>query len=384
MKRILWSVLSVALLGAMGYSIVGLVTRGSPTVPRPLDRTLAERVLVLPAPESDLRDPLADLGATNASTLSERVGGNGVIEPHAEEVLVAGEVAGRIATVHVKEGDRVAAGQVLLSLEHTTEEAAVRVAQAEIEAARARLDKVKSGSRNEEVSEAVAQAREATSRAALAQGVFERTDKLYRTAAATEDELDRAKKEAEAARFAAKAAESRRAAIVKGSRAEDVVIAEADVTVAEARLAEAQARLAVREIKAPAAGEVLQVKVRAGEYLQPGGVAVTLGDTSQLMVRVDVDERDYARVELGSPVEIRAKAFGDKVFAGKVVSLGRRMGRKNVRTDDPTERNDTKILEVLVELDPLDSAGGAAGLIVGQRVTAVLKVRPQATTAQHP
>jgi hypothetical protein len=43
------------------------------------------------------------------------------------------------------------------------------------------------------------------------------------------------------------------------------------------------------------------------------------------------------------------------------------MGRKNVRTDDPTELNDTKILEVVVALDAFD------GLVVGQRVTALIE-----------
>jgi len=32
--------------------------------------------------------------------------------------------------------------------------------------------------------------------------------------------------------------------------------------------------------------------------------------------------------------------------------VGRILGRKNVRTDEPSERVDTKILETLVELDP--------------------------------
>ena len=41
----------------------------------------------------------------------------------------------------------------------------------------------------------------------------------------------------------------------------------------------------------------------------------------------------------------------------------RRMGRKNVRTDDPTERLDTKILETVVELDD------SQGLVPGLRVT---------------
>jgi HlyD family secretion protein len=49
-----------------------------------------------------------------------------------------------------------------------------------------------------------------------------------------------------------------------------------------------------------------------------------------------------------------------------VVEVARRMGRKNVRTDDPVERNDAKVLEVVVQLDPTTK------LVVGQRITAFL------------
>ena len=62
------------------------------------------------------------------------------------------------------------------------------------------------------------------------------------------------------------------------------------------------------------------------------------------------------------------------MFFGIVLMLeiGRRMGRKNVRTDDPVERNDTKILEVLVELAPPPAD---RPLFVGQRVIAFLDAR---------
>jgi HlyD family secretion protein len=83
--------------------------------------------------------------------------------------------------------------------------------------------------------------------------------------------------------------------------------------------------------------------------------------------RMDVDEWDVGRVKLGHAVVVRANAFPGVDFVGKAVELGRRMGRKNVRTDDPTERNDTKILEVLVTLDTPGS------LIVGQRVTCYIR-----------
>ncbi len=43
-----------------------------------------------------------------------------------------------------------------------------------------------------------------------------------------------------------------------------------------------------------------------------------------------------------------ADAFGDRHFPGRVVRVGQILGRKNVRTDEPTERVDTKILETLI------------------------------------
>jgi|GEM_PF-813619 len=384
MKRILWSTLSLLLLAGMGYSIFGLVTRDSPTIPRPPDRKLAGRVLVAPAgsPEAgaDFKDPMVAALAVGASAggsdLADIIGGNGVVEPDSEETKVASEVPGRIAKVLVAEGDKVTAGTPLIALEDASERAALASAEADVEAARARRDKVLKGNRVEDVRAAIAEARAAQTRAGLSRGIYDRTLRLSEGGAATPDELDRAKRQSEADAFSANAADAKKAASVNGSRAEDVAVAEADVRISEARLVEAQARLDQRQVRAPIAGEVLQVKVRAGEHLEPAGEAsVVIGDTRRLTVRVDVDERDFAKVAVGAPVKVSAKAFGDKVFKGTVRSLGRRMGRKNQRTDDPTERNDTKILEVVVALDDF------AGLVIGQRVVALIAV-PGATDSR--
>ena len=56
------------------------------------------------------------------------------------------------------------------------------------------------------------------------------------------------------------------------------------------------------------------------------------------------------KVKVGAGAFVTVEAFPERRFPGKVVDIGRRMGRKNVRTDEPTERLDTKILEVVVRL----------------------------------
>jgi hypothetical protein len=66
---------------------------------------------------------------------------------------------------------------------------------------------------------------------------------------------------------------------------------------------------------------------------------------------MDVDERDIAKVRAGARAWVTADAFPSARIVGKVAEIGRRMGRKNVRTDEPTERIDTKILEVVIDLD---------------------------------
>jgi HlyD family secretion protein len=91
-----------------------------------------------------------------------------------------------------------------------------------------------------------------------------------------------------------------------------------------------------------------------------------MGDTRVLRVRMDVEERDIGKIRKGLRAYITADAFPDQRFPGRVVEIGRRMGRKNIRTDDPVERIDTKILEVVIELDRRD------GLIPGLRVVSVI------------
>ena len=58
------------------------------------------------------------------------------------------------------------------------------------------------------------------------------------------------------------------------------------------------------------------------------------------------------KVRVGQKAYVTADAFGKKKFWGWVVRVGQQLGPKNVRTDEPTEKVDTKILETLVELDP--------------------------------
>ena len=92
-----------------------------------------------------------------------------------------------------------------------------------------------------------------------------------------------------------------------------------------------------------------------------------MADVSRLRVRVEVDETDVGRVALDAPAWVSAAAFGEQRFAGRVIRIGQALGRKQVFTEEPRERVDTKVLELLLELAP------GAALPVGLRVDATIE-----------
>lgn len=355
-KDIRWGAIAgIAILTLSAIAVGRAVAASDPMVPRPGDEETAARTLS--SGDEKLFVPEGRF-----------VAGQAVVEPADRETKVAAAVSGRISAVVVKEGDRVEKGQALVELESELEEAAVEIAKADVLADEAERTRVRSGVRWEERIAAEEDAKAALARAGQSRGVVDRLRKAHAGGAVSGDELDRAEKQATQDDASAAAAEARRKASSNGSRIEEVMIADAKLEASKARLTEAEARVEQRVVRAPIDGEILSVKVRAGEFYQPGSdPLLVMGDTTRLRVRIDVDERDIARVTLGARVIARAPARPGEDFIGTVADIGRRMGRKNVRSDDPVERNDAKILEVVVDMS------ASKGLVIGQRVTAFIE-----------
>jgi HlyD family secretion protein len=288
----------------------------------------------------------------------------GRVEPVGEERDVAPELRGRLVRVHVDEGDTVRAGQILAELAGDEYRARVRQARALVAQREAERARLVAGARPQERREADALTREA--RAALEQARLDlaRRVPLARSGAASGETLDRARNDLAAAEARLAARIERLSLIEAGARAEDLEIATALLDLARGQLAEAEALLEKTILRSPIDGVVLHRFRREGEAVsdQPPTPVVKLGDVSRLRVRVDIDETDIAKVAVGQAAYVTADAWPGQRFEGRVLRLGQRLGRKTLRTDDPAERNDSKILETLVELAP------ATRLPVGLRV----------------
>ncbi len=303
--------------------------------------------------------PAAAAMPTTKSTESKPhlIAAPGRVEPASEEIKVGAEISGKLRTVLVEEGDRVSRGQVIATLENSEYKARLASAEAQLAHRQAELERITNGSRNEERLEALAAIKEAEAVVKNAQSQLARRQKLHQDGDISREEMERADRELQVATARFEAVAQRHAFVDARARHEDVAKAQADIQLAEANIAEARAMLEKTVIRASLSGTILRKHLNTGETVIGSTGAtntpvVTLADTSVLRVRVDVDETDVAKLQTGQKAYVRADAYGDKQFHGSVLRIGEILGKKNIRTDEPSEKVDTKILEVLLALEP--------------------------------
>jgi ABC exporter DevB family membrane fusion protein len=294
--------------------------------------------------------------AASASRAPLLIAGPGRVEPSSEDIKIGSELSGRLKSVNVEEGDVIHRGQVLAVLENADYRAEVESAHASIIAKEAVLRRVINGARRQERAEALSSVSEAKAVLEDSKAELHRRQELFAAGVVSREELDRYAREADVAKAKYDSAVQQHALVDDHAREEDQSLAEADVKLAQAQFEEAEARYEKTFIRSPIDGAVLRKHHRSGESVSNSSTVpdpvLTIGDRKVLRVRVDVDETDVSKVSVGQRAYVTADAYGKQKFWGHVVRVGQQLGPKNVRTDEPTERVDTKILETLVELDP--------------------------------
>ncbi len=292
---------------------------------------------------------------SSTSSLRESVvAAPGRVEAASEEIRISSELSGRLKSVSVEEGDRVRRGQVLAQIENDDYVARVAEAESAVAQRAAELERTINGARSQERNAAQAGVQSAQAVLENARREAERRRGLADHQMISRDEAERYERVYQVAQAEYSRASQEFSLVDAEARIEDRHRAEAAVAAAHAQLAEARAYLEKTYIRSPMDGVILRKFRHAGESVstQFDSPVVTLADDSALRVRLDVDETDVSRLHVGQAAYFTAETYGDKRFTGHVIRVGRILGKKNVRTDEPSERVDTKILETLVELDP--------------------------------
>jgi RND family efflux transporter MFP subunit len=174
------------------------------------------------------------------------------------ETAVGSRLLAHVEKVHVVAGQAVAEGDVLIELDQADIEARQRGAQANLEAAGARLSKARED--------------------------LDRITELSRGEAATQREVYDAQRAVE--------------------------VAEADVNAAEQALAEAAAQLEYATVRSPITGVVIEKFVEEGDLARPGETLVTLYEPNRLQLVAPVPERLALGLSVGDTVEVEIEAIG--------------------------------------------------------------------------
>lgn len=311
-RRKLWIV--VALLLLIGFAILRYFTR---TVV-PVRMAAAERGQLI-------------------STLSA----NGKVEP-IHNFAAYSPSPGTVKAVYVHAGEKVRAGQLLLTLDDSQARSQVAAALAAERGAQAQLQALRQGgTRPQQITLAgdigkakAARAQQATTLATL--------QKLQQQGAASRNEVDAARSSLAADDAALKVLEQQR---TQNFAPIDLEHAEANVADAKAAYASAMDVLRKENVRAPFAGTVYSVSAHASDFVQGGDRLLQMAELNHIQIRAYFDEPDVGKLAVGEPVKIVWEAKPNRVWHGRIVRTPttitaygtRNVGEALVSVDDADE-----------------------------------------------
>lgn len=312
----------------------------------------------------------------------------GRLEPSGEVIQISAPASSqssvRLEELLVKEGDNIVKGQILAILDSRNRDAAaLKQAEESVRVAQANLNRVRAGAQIGEIEAQMATiarfeaernnniaAQEATVARLEAelqntQIEYQRYQQLYLDGAISASERDSkllifetAQRQLEEARANLQRIKTTAEEQIREAKATlerivevrpvDIEVAEAEVREAQAAAATAQADLDLAYIKAPQAGQVLDILTHPGEAVSSDGI-VRIGQTSQMYAVAEVYESDIGKIQVGQQVKVTSNAISGELD-GIVERIGLEVQRQEVINTDPAANIDAKVVEVRARL----------------------------------
>lgn len=248
---------------------------------------------------------------------SEAENGRVVGQLESDRIELSVEFAEPITMRHVREGDTVSEGQLLVEQDASRIEARIEEVQALTSQAEARLAEMIRGPREERIRAARATAVGAEQTARYRRTELDRATKLLSQGLASQELLDQAQVSLDAAEAELRASRALLEELLAGTTAEELEQAEQAVNQGRAQLQRLQVDRARHRIVAPVSGVVDSLLFEAGERPAPGQPVVILLAGEQPYARVYVREQIRARIRPGTKAVVHVDGIADSI-AGTV------------------------------------------------------------------
>jgi len=139
------------------------------------------------------------------------------------------------------------------------------------------------------------------------------------------------------------------------------------VNMLEAERQHAAVELELANVRAPIAGQVLQIHTRAGERVGRDGI-LELAKTDQMYAIAEVYETDIDWVRIGQRATVSSAALPEPAH-GTVERIGLKVGKADVLGVDPVAKTDARVVEVEIRLDGSQRVGALTNAQVEVAIT---------------
>ena len=290
---------------------------------------------------------------TNGDLPEGFAGGNGRIE--AVEIDIAAKLPGRVQEILVDEGDFVAAGQVLVTMDTAALAAQLRQAEAQLQQALIGVDSARSQVRQRQAERAAVEALVAQRVAErnAAQSRLARTEQLAARGTASRQALDDDRARFEAARAAVSAAEAQLAAsdaAIATARSQ-VVGAEAAVQAGHATIERLDSEIEDGTLRAPRAGRVQYRVVQPGEVVAAGGKVLNIIDVGDVYMTFFLPTEHAGRVALGAEVHLVLDAAPQYVIPARA-SYVADVAQFTPNTVETADEREKLMFRIKARIDP--------------------------------
>jgi HlyD family secretion protein len=225
------------------------------------------------------------------------------------------QIAGKVLTVQVKEGERFRQGQILLQLDDSEARSALAAAELAVRQAEFKLRQWR------EVQAPTARASEQQAHANLIQtrAQLTRQQDLFRQGFIGQAALDEAMRTYQVAQAQALTAQAQRQA--NEDDGVEQSLAQSTLVLARTNAQAANARLSYTRLLAPFDGLVVSRHVEPGDMVQPGKTLLMLAPNGVTELVAQIDERNLSLLRLGQPAMASADAFAQQRFAAVVSAV---------------------------------------------------------------
>jgi HlyD family secretion protein len=274
----------------------------------------------------------------------------------ARYIDVSPKILGRVAKLHVREGDEVQRGTPLVLLDSPEVKAKVSQAQSALAAATARQQLLDDGVRAEEIRTVQAAWQRAAADAKLAATTFRRVNALYQEGLVSQQKNDEVETQFQAATDGAGAARAQYELALNGFRSEERKAAAAVTRGAGAAVDEIDALAADISLQSPLPAEVDKVVLHEGELAPPGFPILTLVNLSDVWAVFNLREDELAHVKIGTQMTGKVPALGGKAVRFAVYYISPKGEYATWRATRQSSGYDIKTFEVRAR--PLERVAG--------------------------